>query len=70
MLMDADEFNKDSWDCMRGSRKFCQWGSNFDNVFFVDEGREDPSNTIRGSSLGASETRKLRIAGMPMMARH
>ena len=27
---------------MRGSRKFCQRGSNFDNVFFsiVDEGRE------------------------------
>ena len=30
---------------MRGSRKFCQSGSNFDNVFFcfvlVDEERED-----------------------------
>ena len=28
--------------CMRGSRKFCQRGSNFDNIFF-NEGREDPS---------------------------
>ena len=31
--------------CMRGSRKFCQSGSNFDNVFFcfvlVDEEREN-----------------------------
>ena len=35
---------------MRGSRKFCQRGSNFDNVFLVDEGREDPSNTISGPS--------------------
>ena len=27
---------------MRGSRKFCQRGSNFDNVFIVDEGRDNP----------------------------
>ena len=26
---------------MRGSGKFCQRGSKFDNVFFSDEGRED-----------------------------
>ena len=37
---------------MRGSRKFCQRQSNFDNVFLlllfslVDEGREDLNNTI------------------------
>ena len=38
---------------MRGSRKFCQRGSNFENVFFlfcfsflVDKGREDPNTTI------------------------
>ena len=39
---------------MRGSRKFCQRGSNFENVsfwfvlfsFLVDEGREDPNTTI------------------------
>ena len=41
---------------MRRSRKFCQRGSNFDNVFFffffffggggVDKGREDPNTTI------------------------
>ena len=32
-----------SKDLVRGSGKFCQRGSNFDNVLFlVDEGREDP----------------------------
>ena len=33
---------------MRGSRKFCQRGSNFDNVvvFLVDEGWEDPNTTV------------------------
>ena len=36
--------------CMRGSKKICQRGSNFDNVFLVDEGREDPSTTISGPS--------------------
>ena len=36
---------------MRGSRKFCQRGSNFDNVFLVDEGREDQNTTISGVSL-------------------
>ena len=41
---------------MRGSRKFCQRGSNFDNVFLffflhvIDEGREDPNTTISGPS--------------------
>ena len=35
---------------MRGSRKFCQMGSNFDNVFY-DVGREDPNSTISGPSL-------------------
>ena len=33
---------------MCGSRKFCQRGSNFDNVFLVDEGRAGPSTTISG----------------------
>ena len=38
---------------MRGSRKFCQRGSNFDNVvlFCVDEGREDPSTTISYTTM-------------------
>ena len=38
--------------CMHRSRKFCQGVQlNFDNVFFlVDEGREDPNTTKRGSS--------------------
>ena len=39
---------------MRGSRKFCQRGSNFDNIFLVDKGREDPSTTISGLSLCGS----------------
>ena len=37
---------------MRGSRKFCQRGSNFDNIFFsVDKGREDPSTTMGPESF-------------------
>ena len=39
---------------MRGSRKFCQRGSNFDNIFLVDKWREDPSTTISGLSLCGS----------------
>ena len=36
--------------CMRGSRTFCQRGSNFDNIlsFLVDEGRVDQNTTISG----------------------
>ena len=49
---------------MRGSRKFCQRGSNFDVFCLVDELREDLSNTIRGPSF------KWRFAGVPMMAQH
>ena len=35
---------------MRGSRKFCQRGSEVDNFFLVDEGIEDPNTTINGPS--------------------
>ena len=42
---------------MRGSRKFCQSGSKFDNVFFCfvlfcsfNEGIEDPNANINGTS--------------------
>ena len=35
---------------MRGSRKFCQRGSNFENVFLVDEGCDEPNTTISGPS--------------------
>ena len=40
---------------MRGSRKFCQRGSKFDDFFLLllslfDEGIEDPNNTINGPS--------------------
>ena len=31
---------------MRGSRKFCQGGSNCDIFFLVDEGREEPNTNI------------------------
>ena len=55
---------------MRGSRKFCQMVSNFDNVVFkVDEGREDPSPTLSGpSSARQRNAIKWRFAGMPMNA--
>ena len=41
---------------MRGSRKFCQRGPKFDNVFFfvfflVDGEKEDPNTTLIGPSL-------------------
>ena len=39
---------------MRGSRKFCQSGSIFDNIFLVDKGREDPSTSTSGLSLCGS----------------
>ena len=57
---------------MRGSRKFCQRGSNFDNVFLkVDEGREDPSPTLSGPSSARQRTGiNWRFAGMPMNAQH
>ena len=61
---------------MRGSRKFCHRGSNI-NVFifffpfFVDGGREDPSNTISESSSARQQNAiKWRFAGVPMMAQH
>ena len=45
---------------MQGSRKFCQRGSNFANVFFffflVYEGVEDPTVTINGPSLAFQRT--------------
>ena len=56
---------------MRGPRKFCQRGSNFESVFFlVDEGRKDPDTTISGpSSVRQRNAFKWRFAGGPMMAR-
>ena len=39
---------------MRGSRKFCQRGSNFDNIFLVDKEREVQSTTTSGLSLCGS----------------
>ena len=42
---------------LRGSRKFCQRGSNFFSFFFlVDEGREYPNTTKSGHYRPASET--------------
>ena len=52
---------------MRGSRKFCQRGSNFDNVFF----KLDPSPTLSGPSSARQRIAiKLCFAGMPMNAQH
>ena len=60
---------------MRGSRKFCQRGSKFDNVIFiclfclVDEGIDDANITKMGRHRPASETPfKWRFAGGPMNA--
>ena len=51
---------------MPGSRKFCQRGSKFDNVFFlVDRGIEDPNIPLIWS-LSARQ----RNAGGQMMAQH
>ena len=56
---------------MRGSRKFCQRGFNFDNVFLVNEGREGPSTTISGPSTARQQNAiKWRYAGVLMMAQH
>ena len=53
---------------MRGSRKICQRGSNFNNVFclfvfLVDKGREDPNTTISEPSSA-----RQRLAGVPMIS--
>ena len=59
-------------DNMQESRKFCQRGSNFDNFFFVYEGREDPNTTISGS-LSARQQKghlKRRFACRLMMTQH
>ena len=56
---------------MRGSRKFCQRGSNYDNVLIVDEERDDPNTTKTGHYRPASKTPlKWRFAGGPMMTQH
>ena len=51
---------------MRGSRKFCQRGSNIDNgfccfFFLVDEGRDDPNIIISGPS-SASQRNAILVA--------
>ena len=56
---------------MRGSRKFCQKGSNFDNGFLVEEGREDSNTIIAYHHRPASETPfKWNFAGVSMMVQH
>ena len=45
---------------MRGSRKFCQRGSNSDNVFIlVNEGRVDPKYHLKRAILGPPAKRHL-----------
>ena len=39
-----------SWASMRGPRKFCLRGSNWQRALVEDEGREDPNTTISGPS--------------------
>ena len=50
---------------MRGSRKFCQRGSNFDNVFLVDERWEDPNTTISRPS-SARQRNAIKMAKLTM----
>ena len=53
---------------MRGSRNFCQRGSNSDNVCllfcYFDEGREDTNNTKRGPSSNAGSVALCLIQGI------
>ena len=49
---------------MRGSKMFCQRGSNFDNVcfywcLFFDEGRLDPNSTKKITIIGPPAKRHL-----------
>ena len=56
---------------MRGSRKFCQRGSNLDNVFLVWWGRNYPNTTISGPSSATSKPHfKWRFTGIPIMAKN
>ena len=58
---------------MRGSRKFCKRGSNFDSyfVFLVDKRRDGLNTTISGDRWPTRKTPfKWRFAGVPMMAQH
>ena len=51
---------------MRGSRKFCQRGSNFANVVLVDEGREDSNTTF---SRPSSARQRTPLNGVPLAYR-
>ena len=53
---------------MRGSRKFCQRGSNFDNVFFSWWGEGGYKSIFKRAIIGPQAKR--RFAGMPMNAQH
>ena len=57
----------------RGSRKFCQRGSNFDNIFLFSlmSGGRIQMPLLAGHQRPASETPfKWRFAGVTMMAQH
>ena len=45
---------------MLGSRTFYQRGYNFDSVFLVDDGKEDPNTTIRQAIIGPPAKRHLK----------
>ena len=46
-------------------RKFCQRGTNFDNIvlFFFDEGRKDPNTIISGPSTARQRNAILLVGG-------
>ena len=53
---------------MRRSRKLCQRESNSDNVFLVDEGREDQNSTKSGPSSSLDfQGIRTRIAKKPFI---
>ena len=52
-------------------QKVCQMGSNFDNIFLVNEKKGMPKIPLAGHHRPASETPlKWRFAGVPMVAQH
>ena len=64
-------FNTNVVNGMHGSRKFCQRESNFDVVFLVDEGRDDPNTSFKRGIIGSPAKRHFwHFAGALMMAQH
>ena len=61
----------DTVSVMRGSRKFCQRGSNYDFFLSLTGGGRINVSLLASHHRPASETPfKWRFAGVPMMAQH